>query len=78
MRRYVLLSNLPKLFLLIFIVGGIARVINLSSIMHLFAPAGGVNYASLVPHCKAADKIRNTLGPERLYAQSKWVSRSYE
>ncbi|KAF8603277.1 NAD-binding protein [Ceratobasidium sp. AG-I] len=54
--------------------GGIARVINISSIMHLFAPAGGINYASLVPHCKAADKIRATLGPERLYAQSKWAN----
>lgn len=53
--------------------GGFARVINVSSIMHLFAPAGGINYASLASHCEVADKLRASLGPERLYAQSKWV-----
>lgn len=70
--------GLTQTYVAIVIVGGIARVINVSSITHLFAPAGGVNYASLVPHCEAADKIRDALGPERLYAQSKWVSGPYD
>ncbi|KAG8741137.1 hypothetical protein FRC10_003281 [Ceratobasidium sp. 414] len=52
--------------------GGIARVINVSSILHLFAPTGGINYASLEPHSEGAKKVRKALGRAKLYAQSKW------
>ncbi|KAG9105160.1 hypothetical protein FRC07_009558, partial [Ceratobasidium sp. 392] len=52
--------------------GGIARVINVSSIMHLSAPTGGINYTSLEPRSKEAEKIRKAMGPDGLYAQSKW------
>ncbi|KAG8696107.1 hypothetical protein FRC08_007358 [Ceratobasidium sp. 394] len=52
--------------------GGIARVINVSSILHLFAPTGGINYASLEPHSEAAKKVRKSLGRAKLYSQSKW------
>ncbi|KAG9083321.1 hypothetical protein FRC06_004592 [Ceratobasidium sp. 370] len=54
--------------------GGIARVITVSSVMHMFAPAGGINYASLEPHSEAANKVREALGRGKLYAQSKWAS----
>ncbi|CEL63229.1 putative oxidoreductase C736,13 OS=Schizosaccharomyces pombe (strain 972 / ATCC 24843) GN=SPCC736.13 PE=3 SV=1 [Rhizoctonia solani AG-1 IB] len=54
--------------------GGTARVINASSSVHWVAPRGGINYASLAPNDKDADKIRYQMGPTSLYAQSKWAS----
>ncbi|KAG8690272.1 hypothetical protein FRC09_012051 [Ceratobasidium sp. 395] len=52
--------------------GGIARVINVSSILHMSAPSGGINYETLGPHPEEASEIRKSIGPEGLYAQSKW------
>ncbi|QRW14046.1 short chain dehydrogenase [Ceratobasidium sp. AG-Ba] len=51
---------------------GFARIINTSSVLHFFAPSGGVDYVSLEPHSDQADKRRKAIGPEGLYAQSKW------
>jgi hypothetical protein len=50
------------------------RVVSVSSLKHLFAPKGGVDYDSLVPNSPYADYIREKMGGDRLYCQSKWVS----
>lgn len=53
---------------------GTVRIVNVSSVKHLFAPRGGVDYDSLEPNSVSADHIRGRLGLDKLYAQSKWVS----
>ncbi|KAF8674589.1 NAD-P-binding protein [Rhizoctonia solani] len=50
-----------------------ARIVTVSSFQHLFAPKGGVDYDSLVPNSPNADRIRERMGRETLYSQSKWV-----
>ncbi|CAE6472675.1 unnamed protein product [Rhizoctonia solani] len=52
--------------------GAPARIVNVSSIKHLFAPKGGVDYDSLVPKSPSADRIREGMGGDKLYCQSKW------
>ena len=56
-------------------IDGPVRVVNTSSVGHWFALKGGIDYATIVPNDARADELRNRLGKERLYAQSKWVSR---
>ncbi|GAB1522125.1 short-chain alcohol dehydrogenase [Rhizoctonia solani] len=50
-----------------------ARIVTVSSFQHLFAPKGGVDYDSLVPNSPNADRIRERMGRETLYSQSKWA-----
>ncbi|CAE6447797.1 unnamed protein product [Rhizoctonia solani] len=52
--------------------GAPVRVVNVSSIKHLFAPKGGVDYDSLVPYFPHADRVRESMGGDKLYCQSKW------
>ncbi|KAB5588759.1 hypothetical protein CTheo_7803 [Ceratobasidium theobromae] len=52
---------------------GTVRIVNVSSVKHLFAPRGGVDYDSLEPNSVSADHIRGRLGLDKLYAQSKWA-----
>ncbi|CAE6432603.1 hypothetical protein ACGC1H_006779 [Rhizoctonia solani] len=52
--------------------GAPVRVINVSSLKHLFAPKGGIDYDSLAPYSLDADRIRQRMGGDKLYCQSKW------
>ncbi|CAE6472594.1 unnamed protein product [Rhizoctonia solani] len=52
--------------------GAPVRVVNVSSIKHLFAPKGGLDYNSLVPYSPHADRVRESMGGDKLYCQSKW------
>ncbi|KAG8747717.1 hypothetical protein FRC10_011844 [Ceratobasidium sp. 414] len=51
---------------------GHARVVNVASSGHWFAPKGGVDYSTLVPNDPTSEARRRKLGTQRLYAQSKW------
>ncbi|KDN36717.1 hypothetical protein RSAG8_10646, partial [Rhizoctonia solani AG-8 WAC10335] len=82
---HVLYNNAPYLFTTLLLptlihtartstlTGGTTRVVNASSGVHWAAPRGGVNYASLTPNNREADKIRHRMGTTSLYAQSKWA-----
>ncbi|QRV81922.1 short chain dehydrogenase [Ceratobasidium sp. AG-Ba] len=50
------------------------RVVHLSSAMHRFAPKGGVDYSTLIPHDPASEARRQKLGSQKLYSQSKWAN----
>ncbi|CAE7226720.1 unnamed protein product [Rhizoctonia solani] len=52
--------------------GAPVRVVNVSSLKHLFAPKGGVDYDSLVPCSPDSDRVRESMGGDKLYCQSKW------
>ncbi|KAG8697084.1 hypothetical protein FRC09_008084, partial [Ceratobasidium sp. 395] len=51
---------------------GHVRVVNTSSNMHRFAPKGGIDYSTLIPHDAESEARRRKLGKQMLYAQSKW------
>ncbi|CAE6471125.1 unnamed protein product [Rhizoctonia solani] len=63
---------LPMLLRTVKSSGAPVRVINVSSIKHLFAPRGGLDYDSLVPYSPDADRVRDRMGGDKLYCQSKW------